>query len=62
MIYEATVQFLDDNSVIEGLLFKVGDADERDDDIFYYLDFEGQIKDFMKKGVEDFIVLNYEVI
>lgn len=59
--YEATIQFLDDNSIVEGMIFKQdsGTDEQYDDHIFYYLGTDN-IEMYKQKGIADFIVLDYE--
>lgn len=60
--FEATVKFIDNGDVVEGMIFKNGDFDEKDDDgIFYYIGNDNEMETLSSdKGVLDFIVLNYK--
>lgn len=55
--YDATIKWLD-NGNIEDVIIKVGDVEEDDDDIFFYLDSESEIDDFRKEGHHDFVIIN----
>lgn len=60
MRYIATIQWLDDKSTQEGVIFKIGDVEEDDDDIFFYLESESEIENFKKEGTNDFVILSIE--
>lgn len=63
MKYTATIQFTDTNEIVPDMIFKVGDVEEHDDDgIFFYLESSVEIESFRTKGIEDFIILNIELI
>lgn len=55
--YDATIKWLD-NGNIEDVIIKVGDVEEDDDDIFFYLESESEIDDFKKEGVHDWVIIN----
>lgn len=68
----ATIQWKDDKSIISNVFFSFKDEenllrnkffDETDDDdnVFFYCDGEKDLKSFMVEGIEDFIVLSYEL-
>lgn len=54
--YDATIKWLD-NGNIEDVIIKVGDVEEDDDDIFFYLESESEINDFKQKGAHDWVIL-----
>ena len=59
MKYLATIQWLDNEST-DQVVIKAGDFEELDDDdVFYYVEDESDLKHLMKKGVEDFIIMSY---
>jgi hypothetical protein len=60
MRYVATIQWLDDKSTQEGVIFKIGDVGEDDDDVFFYLESESEVENFKKEGANDFIILSIE--
>ena len=55
--YDATIKWLD-NGNIEDVIIKVGDIEEDDDDIFFYLESESEIDDFRKEGHNDWVIIN----
>lgn len=55
--YDATIKWLD-NGNIEDVIIKVGDVEEDDDDIFFYLDSENEIDDFRKEGAHDWVIMD----
>jgi hypothetical protein len=58
MRYIATIKWLDNQNIQDDMIFKIGDIDEDDDDIFFYLEDESEIDEFKKEGVNEFIILN----
>ena len=58
MRYIATIKWLDNQNIQDDMIFKIGDIDEDDDDIFFYLKDESEIDEFKKEGVNEFIILN----
>ena len=60
MKYRATIQWLDNKEIQDDIILKVGDIDEDDDDIFFYLDSEKEIEHFKKEGAHDWIILSIE--
>jgi|SaaInlLV_10m_DNA_2_1039722.scaffolds.fasta_scaffold15599_3 hypothetical protein len=59
-IYEVKIQWLDDEKeIVSGLLFEEGDFEDNDN-IFFYISSENDLKELMKEGsANDFIVLDY---
>lgn len=55
--YDATIKWLD-NGNIEDVIIKVGDIEEDDDDIFFYLESESEIDDFRKEGHHDWVIID----
>jgi hypothetical protein len=53
---EITIKWLD-NGNIEDVVIKIGDYDEYDDDIFFYLQSEEEMNDYKKEGINDFIII-----
>ena len=58
MRYIATIKWLDNQEIQDDMIFKIGDIDEDDDDVFFYLEDESEIDEFKKEGVNEFIILN----
>ena len=44
MRYIATIKWLDNGDIQDDMILKIGDIDEDDDDIFFYLDSEREIE------------------
>jgi uncharacterized protein YehS (DUF1456 family) len=62
MRFIATIKWLDTNEIAEDMIFKIGDIEADDDDIFFYLKSEAEIESFKKKGVEEWIILSIEKV
>ena len=58
MRYTATIKWLDNQNIQDDMIFKIGDIDEDDDDVFFYLEDESEIDEFKKEGAHEFIILN----
>ena len=67
-----TIQWLDTSEEVDGYYFSFGEYDEEvdedhdsfgvpDDRIFFYCDGEHALKSYMTKGMEDFVVISYEL-
>lgn len=54
--YDATIKWLD-NGNIEDVIIKVGDIEEDDDDIFFYLESESEINHYKQEGVHEWVIL-----
>jgi hypothetical protein len=66
----ATIRYIDEKEPIEGVYFSFGEYDEDSNEdsygindlfIFFYCEGEEDLKSFMKKGAEDFVVMSYEL-
>jgi hypothetical protein len=68
-----TIQWLDTGEEVDGYYFSFGEYDEEvdedhdsfgvpDDSIFFYCDGEHALKSYMTKGMEDFVVISYELV
>jgi hypothetical protein len=58
--FVATIQWKD-GEICEGYIFKCGDIDDdKDNNVFFYIDNESDMYILMEEGVEDFTVLKYE--
>ena len=60
MRYKATIKWLDNGNIQDDMIIKIGDVEEDDDDIFFYLESENEIEHFKKKGIEEWIILSIE--
>lgn len=54
--YDATIKWLD-NGNIENVIIKVGDIEEDDDDIFFYLESEKELDTFKQEGMHEWVIL-----
>jgi hypothetical protein len=72
----ATIKWLGEDEVVDGYYFSFSDAPDFDEDtgdygadsynipddaIFFYCDGEAALRSYMTEGIEDFIVLDYEL-
>ena len=60
MRYNTKIKWLDNGAIEDNLIFKIGDIEDDDDEIFFYLDSEKEIEEFKKEGVNDFIILDIQ--
>ena len=58
MRFIATIKWLDNGNIQDDMILKIGDIEEDDDDIFFYLDSEREIDEFKREGVHDWIILD----
>ena len=59
MRFIGTIQW-EDGLIQDDLIFKIGDIEEDDDDIFFYLNSEKEIEEFKKVGSHDWVILSIE--
>ena len=60
MRYIATIKWLDNGYIQDDMILKVGDIEEDDDDIFFYLEDEKEIESFKKEGSHEWVIINIE--
>jgi len=60
MRYNATIKWLDNGDIQDNMILKIGDIEDDDDDIFFYLDSEKEIEFFKKKGSHEWVIINIE--
>jgi hypothetical protein len=58
MRFIATIKWLDDGNIQDDMILKIGDIEEDDDDIFFYLDSERELEGFKKEGDHDWVILD----
>ncbi len=58
MRFIATIKWLDNGNIQDDIILKIGDIEEDDDDIFFYLDSEREVEEFKKEGVNDWVILD----
>ena len=60
MRYNATIKWLDNGDIQDDMILKVGDIEEDDDEIFFYLEDEKEIECFKKEGAHEWVIINIE--
>lgn len=60
MRYRATIKWLDNQEVVDDMILKIGDIEEDDDEIFFYLESEKEIESFKKEGSHEWVIINIE--
>ena len=60
MRYRATIKWLDNQEIVDDMILKIGDIEEDDDDIFFYLEDEKEIDSFKKEGSHEWVIINIE--
>jgi len=58
MRYVSTIKWLDNENVQDDMILKIGDIEDDDDDIFFYLESEDELKQYMLEGHHEWIILN----
>lgn len=58
MRFIATIKWLDNGNIQDNMILKIGDIEEDDDDIFFYLDSERELEEFKKEGVHDWVIID----
>tara|TARA_R110000772_G_scaffold186690_3_gene297864 strand:+ start:49 stop:237 length:189 start_codon:yes stop_codon:yes gene_type:complete len=58
MRFIATIEWLDNGDIQDDMILKIGDIEDDDDDIFFYLNSEREIEEFKKEGVHDWKILD----
>ena len=60
MRFIATIKWLDNGNVQDDMILKIGDIEEDDDDIFFYVKSAHDLELLKIKGVADFVLLSAE--
>ena len=60
MRYLATIKWLDNGNIQDDMIFKIGDIEDDDDDIFFYLYDENEIEQLKKEGEHEWVILSIE--
>jgi hypothetical protein len=60
MRYIATIKWLDNGYIQDDMILKVGEIEEEDDEIFFYLEDEKEIESFKKEGSHEWVIINIE--
>lgn len=56
--FNATIQWHDNKDIQDDMILKIGDIEEDDDNIFFYLDKESEIEEFKKDGIHEWKILD----
>ena len=60
MRYIATIKYLDNGNIQDDMIFKIGDIEDDDDDIFFYLEDENEMEYYKIEGNHDWVILSIE--
>lgn len=55
--YEATIKWSDNGNIEDGKILKIGDIGEDDDNIFFYLESEEELKSFKNIGHHEWTII-----
>lgn len=58
MRFIATIKWLDNGDIQDDMVLKIGDIEDDDDDIFFYLDSERELEEFKKEGSHDWVIVD----
>lgn len=58
MRFIAKIKWLDNGNIQDNMILKIGDIEEDDDDIFFYLDSERELEEFKKEFSQDWVILD----
>ena len=58
MRFIATIKWLDNGDIQDDMILKIGDIEDDDDDIFFYLDSERELEEFKKEDSHDWVILD----
>jgi len=58
MRFIATIKWLDNGNIQDDMILKIGDIEDDDDDIFFYLDSERELEEFKKEGSHDWVIVD----
>ena len=59
MRFIATIKWLDNGNVQDDMVLKIGEIEEDDDDIFYYLDSEIELEELKKEDIlNEWVILD----
>jgi hypothetical protein len=58
MRFIATIKWLDNGDIQDDMVLKIGDIEDDDDDIFFYLDSERELEEFKKEGSNEWVILD----
>ena len=58
MRYTATLKWLDNGDIQDDMILKIGEIEEDDDDIFFYLEDAAEIESFKKEGSHEWVIID----
>ena len=58
MRYTATIKWLDNGDIQDDMILKIGEIEEDDDDIFFYLEDAAEIESFKKEGSHEWVIID----
>ena len=58
MRFIATIKWLDNGDIRDDMILKIGDIEDDDDEIFFYLDSERELEEFKKEGSHDWVIVD----
>ena len=61
-VYSTTIQWHDNKSIEDDMLIKIGDIEEDDDNIFFYMENEEELKEAYKDDFHEWKILECEQI
>ena len=56
--YIASIQWQDNKNIQDGMILKVGDIEEDDDQVFFYLEDDSEIEEYKKDGVHEWKIID----
>ena len=56
--YIASIQWQDNKNIQDGMILKVGDIEEDDDEVFFYLEDDSEIEEYKKDGVHEWKIID----
>lgn len=62
MKFTATIKWSDNGDIQDDMILKVGDIEDDDDDIFFYLESKGELDFYKIEGNHEWVILNYKEI
>ena len=56
--FNATIQWHDNKNIQDDMILKIGDIEEDDDEVFFYLDDDSEIEEYKKDGVHEWKIID----
>ena len=56
--FNATIQWHDNKNIQDDMILKIGDIEEDDDQVFFYLDDDSEIEEYKKDGVHEWRIID----